>query len=101
MNPKQKGQLPGEILVAGIPRMADGIVRVLKEQSAFEADGNGRERFLLLELLVFNYHIIDRMAFDRLGPESRNAVPDGVFAVVLASAILQDFAFAGNFHELC
>jgi hypothetical protein len=100
MNPKQKGQLLGEILVAGIPRMADDILRVLREKSFFDANAILRDQFLL-ELLVFHYHIIDRMAFDRLDPESRSAVLDGVFAMLLAWAIGQDTAFAAKFNKLC
>jgi hypothetical protein len=100
MNPKQKGQLLGEILVAGIPRMADSILRVVREKSVFVGDGTGSDQFLL-ELLVFHFHIIDRMAFDRLDPESRSAVLDAVFAMVLAWAIGQDTAFAAEFHKLC
>lgn len=100
MSAKQKGQFLGEILVAGTPKIADSILRVLREESVFDADAVGTDQFLL-ELLVFRYHIIDRMAFDRLDPESRSAVLDGVFSVVLAWAIGQNFAFAAAFEELC
>ena len=80
--------------------MADGILRVLREKSDFVASGIVSNQFLL-ELIVFHFHIIDRMAFDRLDPESRSAVLDGVFAVVLAWAIGQDFALAAAFQDLC
>ncbi|MEK7404255.1 MAG: hypothetical protein AAB225_04030 [Acidobacteriota bacterium] len=78
---EDKADAIGERLLGAVPEMANIMLSELGDKYSIHLNDDQTERFLI-ELFVFYMHLLDRMAFARLGPAGREAFGDRLVAVV-------------------
>lgn len=84
---QRKAELLGGQLLEAVPEIAKEMASTLQAQHRIGFRyRNGPDRFLL-ELLVLSMHILDRMAFERLGRSGRDIFVDRLITVVMGGVI--------------
>jgi len=77
----------------------NGFIDWLRREQGVRLDPETAD-FVRVEVMLFIYHIFDRLAFDALGDQGRSVFMDSVFAELLASLLGKDMRIAALFQQL-
>jgi len=99
LSPAEKAKRVGPIVVETCDMAPNRFIDWLRREQGVRLDSK-IANFVRVEVMLFIYHIFDRLALDALGAQGRSVFMDSVFAQLLASLLSEDTGIAALFQQL-